>query len=81
MSNSPNRGEVWLVDLGYVAKFYFPLVVSIADLNAIELCLSSFSARQRQENPGLKLKVTVDNRLGLDTKPRRLSGQGSNYNV
>jgi hypothetical protein len=20
MSNSPNRGEVWLVDLGYIAK-------------------------------------------------------------
>lgn len=29
MSNSPNRGEVWLVDLGYVAKVRPCLVISI----------------------------------------------------
>jgi mRNA interferase MazF len=32
MSNSPNRGEVWLVDLGYVAKVRPCLVVSVAVL-------------------------------------------------
>lgn len=29
VSNSPNRGEVWLVDLGYVAKVRPCLVISI----------------------------------------------------
>jgi mRNA interferase MazF len=33
MSNSPNRGEVWLVDLGYVAKVRPCLVVSVAVLD------------------------------------------------
>jgi mRNA interferase MazF len=33
MSNSPNRGEVWLVDLGYVAKVRPCLVVSVAVLS------------------------------------------------
>lgn len=31
--SSPNRGEVWLVDLGYVAKVRPSLVVSIPALN------------------------------------------------
>jgi len=31
--NSPDRGEVWLVDLGYVAKVRPCLVVSIPALN------------------------------------------------
>jgi mRNA interferase MazF len=31
--SSPDRGEVWLVDLGYVAKVRPCLVVSIAALN------------------------------------------------
>ena len=31
--NSPNRGEVWLVDLGYIAKVRPCLVVSIPALN------------------------------------------------
>ncbi len=31
--NSPDRGEVWLVDLGYIAKVRPCLVVSIPGLN------------------------------------------------
>jgi len=29
MTNSPNRGEVWLVDLGYIAKVRPCLVISV----------------------------------------------------
>lgn len=35
--SSPERGEVWLVDLGYVAKVRPCLVVSIPALNQVEL--------------------------------------------
>lgn len=34
MSSSPNRGEVWLVDLGYVAKVRPCLVISISVLDS-----------------------------------------------
>jgi mRNA interferase MazF len=34
MSSSPNRGEVWLVDLGYVAKVRPCLVISIPALES-----------------------------------------------
>jgi len=33
MTNSPNRGEVWLVDLGYIAKVRPCLVISVPVLD------------------------------------------------
>jgi len=33
MTNSPNRGEVWLVDLGYIAKVRPCIVISVPVLD------------------------------------------------
>jgi mRNA interferase MazF len=61
MSDRPNRGEVWLVDLGYVAKVRPGLVVSIpvlaTDLALVTLVPHTTKAR------GSRFEVNVETRF------------------
>lgn len=58
MSNSPNRGEVWLVDLGYAAKVRPCLVISIPVLeeNRALVTLIPHTTRPR----GSRFEVDVE---------------------
>jgi mRNA interferase MazF len=61
MSNSPNRGEVWLVDLGYVSKVRPCLVVSIpvSDEDRALVTLVPHTTKAR----GSRFEVNVETRF------------------
>lgn len=52
----PQRGEVWIVDLGLVAKTRPCLVLSVP-VNEIERALVTFVERTTSDRPGSRFEV------------------------
>ena len=56
---SPNRGEVWLVDLGVVAKIRLCLVLSIRALDHDRGLATLLPAQLLRSVPGLRLRLPL----------------------
>ena len=58
----PQRGEVWIVDLGFVAKMRPCLVLSVP-VNDVERALVTFVERTTSDRPGSRFEVLDQSRL------------------
>jgi mRNA interferase MazF len=61
MSKTPNRGEVWLVDLGYVAKVrpYLVLSILVQEKDRALVTVVAHTTRPRES----QLEVTIEVRF------------------
>lgn len=59
ISKTPNRGEVWLVDLGYVAKVRLCLVISmpVGDEDRALVTVVAHTTRPRESQFEVKIEV------------------------
>lgn len=58
----PQRGEVWIIDLGLVAKTR-PCVVLSVQINDVEAALVTFVERTTSDRPGSRFQVADRSRL------------------